>query len=145
MNDITKLYHNGRGTVSSYDTDGQLIGTIGQAEDVLNMAGLASTYWGKKIIAAEKRGKFTASNRQHAADWVTCACGRVTGDIPREPCLDEDSHSYNLPLDSLLKHHGFNFYDNVEEGRFLAAAETLVSIEARAITVAKAYLQEQRA
>ena len=46
MNDITKLYHNGRGTVSSYDTDGQLIGTIGQAEDVLNMAGLASTYWG---------------------------------------------------------------------------------------------------
>ncbi len=118
---------------------------MNEAKEYLELKGLDNSYWGKKIIAAEERGKFTASNRHHAADWVTCACGKITSDIPRTLDLDEDSHSYNVPLDSVLKDHGFSFYDNVEADRFLAAAETLVSIETRAIIVAKAHLKEQKA
>ncbi len=132
-----------RDTVTSYDTDGQLIETIGQAEDVLNMAGLDTTYWGKKIIAAEKRGRFTKSNSNEASDWVTCACGKVTSDIPRN--LDENSPVYKTPIDYRLQERGFDFYNTVEDNEFLAAAQTLVAIENRAITVAKAYLKEQRA
>jgi hypothetical protein len=116
---------------------------MNKAKEYLELKGYDQTYWGKKIIAAEKRGRFTESNINHSADWVTCACGRVTADIPRDP--DTHFHGYNTPLDAILRERGFDFYTAVDDNRFLKAAQTLVSIEARAIVVAKAYLQEQRA
>lgn len=105
------------------------------AQSYLLGRGLSATYWGKKIIAAEARGKFTESNINQSAGWVTCACGRVTADIPRDP--DTRFQSYNTPLDRILKGRGFAFYEAVEDNKFLDAAEILNDIETRARIVAK--------
>lgn len=106
-----------------------------EAQEYLTAKNLDTTYWGKKIIAAEARGNFTESNINQSAEWVTCACGRLTGDIPR--AADTRFQSYNMPLDRVLKDLGFEFYNAVEDNEFLYAAELLDKIETRARIVAK--------
>ena len=109
--------------------------TMREAQEYLTEKNQHITYWGKKIIAAEARGKFTESNINQSAGWVTCACGKVTADIPRDP--DTRFQSYNTPLDRILKGRGFAFYEAVEDNKFLDAAEILHEIETRARIVAK--------
>ncbi len=99
---------------------------IHPTKDYLERHNLDQTYWGKKIIAAEKRGGFTSSNREQSNDWVTCACGRITQDIPREN---------GCPHDLILSTLGSGFYNKVNNNEIDKAAEYLVEIEARAITV----------
>jgi hypothetical protein len=42
-----------------------------EVTNILTEANLQTSYWGKKIIAAAKRGHFTESNKEQALDWVT--------------------------------------------------------------------------
>ena len=113
-------------------------GTMNEARQYLELKGLDTTYWGRKIIAAEKRGDFTGFNVQQAGDFVTCACGRVTTDIPR--CRD-----YGGPLDSKIVRLGMQFDLDVTYNNFLEAAQTLTDIEARALIVANEHQRESTA
>jgi hypothetical protein len=110
---------------------------MNEARDYLELKGFDQTYWGSVIIAAEKRRGFTEDEDECALSWVTCACGSVTSDIPR----NEESK----PYDEELFDSGGLFSELVSGDAFLEAAQTLVRIEARAIIVAKAHLKEQRA
>ena len=111
---------------------------MNEARDYLELKGFDSTYWGNIIIEAEERGYFTSSNVIEGGSWVTCACGKVTSDIPRR------GHQ-RRPEDDRLVVLGERFDGCIEDDAFLKAAKTLVRIEARATIVAKEYLQEQRA
>ena len=116
------------GLVSGY-------GIVSEAKQYLELKGLGTTYWGKKIIAAENRGRFTDFNLEQAGDFVTCACGRVTVDIPR-------GGDYHVPLDSELERLGMQFDLDVTYNNFLEAARTLAAIEARAHIVANEHQRE---
>jgi hypothetical protein len=98
------------------------------AKRYLESAKLDKTFWGKKIIAAEKRGGFTLSNSSRAATWVTCACGKITQDIPR--------NRRSRPLDAELIRLGNLFSTDVDTNDFLSTAYLLARIEKRAIYVA---------
>lgn len=97
-----------------------------KAEQYLIKHNLDKTYWGKKIIAAERRGRFTESNVCQSDDWKTCACGK------------QDSRLHNRhghPNDDLLFNYGVDFCDHVESHKFYSAAVTLNKIEKRAAVV----------
>ena len=113
-------------------------GTMNEARQYLELKGLDATYWGKKTIAAEKRGRFTDFNLEQAGDFVTCACGRVTADIPRR-------RDYDVPCDEELERLGMQFESDVLTDNFLEAAKTLTAIEARALIVAKEHQRESTA
>jgi len=99
--------------------------------DVLQQAQLHDSYWGKKILAAEKRGKFTLSNVSEAASWVTCACGKSNTPIEMRP--SGFSRNYQPgPVDNKLRYLGDEFHVNVVDNEFMDAAKTLVEIEERA-------------
>ena len=111
---------------------------MNEARQYLELKGLDATYWGKKTIAAEKRGYFTESNVDQAGEGVTCACGRAASDIPRT--VVEGSTRY--PIDPHLQRLGSRFHLFVMGNQILKASETLVAIEARALIVAKEHQQE---
>ena len=106
------------------------------AQSYLLGSGLSATYWGKKIIAAEGRGRFTESNIDQANGWVTCACGKSTSDILRS--------FTGRPMDSYLGKLGEDFSEFVHGGEIYEAAKTLALIEKRATAVAKESLQEKQ-
>jgi hypothetical protein len=107
------------------------------AKTYLEKVKLDETYWGKKIIAAEKRGRFKESEGDQAAKWTTCACGNESYNIPRGP-------RYNEPLDEVLYDLGFRFSFIIEDNQFVNAAEMLFWIEERAMIVAKKFDEEQK-
>ena len=93
-------------------------------EQILRDARLLSTFWGRRIMAARKRNRFTEKDKKHAAFWQTCACGRLTQNIPR---------NFNgRPYDRDLFKLGCDFCDHVTASRTKQAALTLVDIEKRA-------------
>ncbi len=67
-----------------------------------------------------------------AGSWVTCACGKVAEDIPRDPKLHD-------PLDLYLRKMGNTFHDFVVWDDFLGAAHNLNRIEKRALEVVMEY------
>lgn len=89
---------------------------------------LDKTYWGKKIIAAADRGQFTHANKEASGNWVTCACGQVSVDIPRCGGM--------MPKDLHLSGLGVQFDCAVLDNKPYEAAEALVRIEERAALVA---------
>jgi len=103
--------------------------------DVLQRGMVHDTYWGKKILAAEKRGKFTPSNVNEAASWVTCACGKSITPIAMRPSGSNKNYQPG-PVDDKLRHLGDEFHVNVVDNEFLYAAKTLVEIEERARSLA---------
>jgi hypothetical protein len=86
--------------------------------------GLASTFWGRRIIGAEEKGRFTRDDRDLAEGWTTCACGKSDPRIPRS--------SSGIPLDHQMSVNGIRFYRRIFSHNFLEAAQTLVLIERRA-------------
>ena len=96
---------------------------MGKAEEVLAKAKLKSSYWGRKIIQAERGGGFSDDSVELASNWITCACGRLDDGIPR---LGE------VPIDPTLKNLGSLFYTRVSRNNSLGAAKVLVKIEERA-------------
>lgn len=101
-------------------------------EQILRDAKLLSTFWGRRIMAASKRKKFTEKEKNDSANWTTCACGRVTIDIPRVS-------SIGAPCDMTLRIRGYDFFSHVSGSRVRQAALTLVAIEERARIVASQY------
>lgn len=99
-----------------------------KATKILRKARLGSTHWGRRIIAAEKRGRFRRRQKDDACSWVTCACGKLDG-ISRG--------SLGIPLDKDLQRLGHIFTDSVAANRFTKAAEALIAIEKRADQLAK--------
>lgn len=97
--------------------------------------GLENTHWGRRITAAKKRGYFTGEDKVEAGDWVTCACGKATADIPR--FKDPDSTVHNAPLDLELSHLGYQFHYAVKGDHPGIALILLERIELRAQVVAK--------
>jgi len=94
------------------------------AKELLVERKLDKSYWGKKIIAAEKRGGFTDSNVREAENWVTCACGKA---LPKEHCT-----ANGTPLDYEMNRLGKLFESHVRFDLFLRAAHILCGIEERA-------------
>ena len=100
------------------------------AEQILKDHGLHDSHWGKRIIAAEQNGGFNEQDIHDAANWVTCACGKVTHDIPRGK-----SFSSNAPKDGKLLDLGGSFHYRISTQSFAASAIALINIEKRAIEV----------
>lgn len=76
---------------------------MNSAREILTAHKLENTFWGKKIIAAENRGRFTESNQFAGSRWTTCACGKLDDGIPREDgggddWAPEDDDLYRLGL-----------------------------------------------
>ena len=92
---------------------------------------LEETFWGKAILDADEQhhGHFSAEEKDMASEWPTCACGKATSDIPRNPT--------GVPVDTTLETLGYDFADAVGEGDTEEAAITLVDIEKRAMIVAQ--------
>lgn len=99
------------------------------AKELLTNAGLAKTYWGKKIIAAEKRGELDETDYSMSLSWQTCACGKQDARIPRD--------KYGCPEDYQLYRLGEDFPRFIRLKEFLDAAQTLVAIEKRAAEILK--------
>ena len=91
------------------------------------------TQWRKRVDDAEKRGSFTESEMELAANWNTCAIGEarmLTDKVRLEPGGDTDSG--DPPVDPELNYLGYRFYaDGVSENRFDRCRELLSLIEAR--------------
>ena len=66
----------------------------------------------------------------YAANWVTCACGAQSTNIPR--------FKDGTPKDTLLNKYGYEFFINVGNKNATAAAYTLHHIEQRATELIKA-------
>ena len=98
--------------------------TIGRATALLMEHGLAATYWGKRIIAAEETGGFAASDNAQSGKWLDCACGKLTAQIARLPS--------GAPKDKRLYELGDAFAVAVDRDEITDAAVTLVQIEQRA-------------
>lgn len=118
------------------------------ALEILTDARLHTSYWGKRIIKAEKRGRFTENDSEMVADWMTCACGKQDPRIPRldfETCIANRSLGcLGAPADSELREKGVIFYNHIKEHRFVDAARTLVKIEKRASIVLRMAQQQEK-
>lgn len=112
---------------------------MNEAKQYLDSKGLSDTYWGKIIIEAEDRGRFTIREITLGNSWVTCACGQLTSDIPRFI----KGGLLRGPKDLELENLGYGFGQTVMVSAFFASAKALHEIETRAIIVATEYQQEQ--
>lgn len=111
------------------------------ALQILTKANLDETHWGIRIVEAEASGKgFCTKDRNQANNWMTCACGMITYDIPRH-CHPNDLGHYkqDAPEDGVLYNLGGLFYICISHGNYLEAAKVLVQIEDQARIVAKEY------
>jgi hypothetical protein len=100
-----------------------------KAKRYLEYKNLHETYWGKRIIAAEENGGFSDEDVELAGDYVTCACGKVTHDIPR-------SSETSIPYDNKIADLGLRFNTEVISEEPWEAAKILVEIELRARLIA---------
>lgn len=100
------------------------------AATLLRSAKLHRTVWGKRIVAAEIRGKFSQRTCRLAKEWPTCACGRVPVDIPHY------RNVRGMPKDFELQTLGGAFWYAVDVNKFSRAARLLIQIERRAAIVA---------
>lgn len=98
--------------------------------EILTENKLENTYWGKAILDADEQHNevFSTEDKEKAADWPTCACGKATSDIPRTPA--------GMPVDSVLEKLGYEFSDAVNDNNTEEAALIMVEIEKRALIVA---------
>jgi len=119
------------------------------ALEILSNANLENSFWGKKVIAAEKRGHFTDSNFQNANSWVTGACGKDETAVTYFPELLD-----NLPpRDRKVRKLGEEFYEAVRDGAsthywnreyrlgfIRGAASTLVEMQERLLDIDDAFM-----
>ncbi len=103
------------------------------AKQILTKARLHKSHWGKRIIAAEKRGGFTDKVFYDAMSWTTCACGKQSAKIPRL--------ATGHPLDNPLRSLGGKFAAEVSANGYPAAARILIAIEKRAAIVLRQTLK----
>lgn len=100
---------------------------------------LKDTYWGQIITIAEQKNCFSSKNVSESRHWVTCACGRVTVDIPRfkeTVFLSTSRHWVGEPKDNELRELGTDFSLAVGGNNYDWAKQLLVQIENRARKIA---------
>ena len=117
------------------------------ATEIVTNANLQNSYWGEKIIAAEKRGHFTLKDKRESSSWVTCACGKTSYIQEKEKPVGH----WDSPNDDLLFKYGEDFgthvalasiderYNKTNQpymaSAMILAAKTLVKIEERACSL----------
>ena len=105
-----------------------------KAKKILETAKLQDTFWGKIIIASEKRGHFTVHKKELAGDRITCACGKLDNNIPR--------FSDGDPIDPYLREYGKLFEASVLDCDFAKAAQLLCKIEKRSAKILSENIDE---
>ena len=100
---------------------------MSQVQSILAEAGLDKSHWGKRILAANRADEFTRADVADAGSWVTCACGKLSDGVQRNPT--------GSPRDGVLMLLGQRFSEAVNDDEFVTTAECLVRIEARAVIV----------
>lgn len=110
-----------------------------KARKILIENGLIATHWGHIIDkAANSTEGFTLKNMNDAADWVTCACGKLV-----EEGIEKDSDG--TPMDAELTFLGYEFNENVcNNDSPEEAAKTLVAIQHRAAILIKEYHENSK-
>lgn len=101
---------------------------IGKAHRILLAAGLASSYWGRQIIRARRRGRFTKGDYENSADWIACACGKLYLKKPF-PIRDFGNALKPVPRSAFLEDLGMEFKEKVWSNDFIGSALVLVKIE----------------
>lgn len=86
--------------------------------------------WRDVIEEARKRGGFTDAEKDRAADWLSCACGRLDPRIPKWK-TDGKVALAGAPKDPSLRALGVDFSVNVYYSYFGEASSTLDLIEKR--------------
>lgn len=84
-------------------------------------------YWWTAIKRARARGRFTDAECERSHNWVTCACGRQDGAIPR--------FNGGCPVDAILWQLGNRFTVAVHSNSLDLATDVLIQIEKRAAEV----------
>jgi hypothetical protein len=100
-----------------------------KAKKLLVEAGLDKTHWGARIIYAEEVEFTTEDDKEDAADWITCACGR------QDPRIEKQGDGLNQPKDRELVSLGLRFNESIYDNDMAYAATLLISIEERAAIV----------
>lgn len=101
--------------------------------EILTEAGLDQKHWGKRIIAAEKRGAFSQKERRDATGWTTCACGKQDPRLHDNDGFPTDQQLDNLALEFCYAVCGKHEPWGIEEApSAIKAARTLIAIEKRA-------------
>tara|TARA_B110000240_G_C13491269_1_gene449683 strand:+ start:1580 stop:1942 length:363 start_codon:yes stop_codon:yes gene_type:complete len=94
---------------------------------LLTVAGLESTMWGRRIVAAAKRGDWNDYDLSMAGRWTSCACGQM------DPWIEIAN---GCPADSELWMLGCKFgkLRTTEQGdMFERAACLLIAIHTRSM------------
>ena len=68
------------------------------ATEIIEQNNFQYSYWGKKIIAAEKENSFSKMHKKEAVGWITCACGQLDVSVERD--------ANNAPVDAVLQELG---------------------------------------
>jgi hypothetical protein len=103
-------------------------------------------YWWGVLEKAKReaiRGaatRFNQREKERAADWTTCACGRQDDGIERHDETTTDNWGYAItvegaPKDDVLMQLGTKFSDYINADDVFNAELTLMKIEKRAATV----------
>lgn len=105
---------------------------------------LLKTHWGVRLRKASECRRFTDKDKNDAACWPTCACGKMHA---RKPYHEGDNPQE--PVDRELQRLGTIFYECVRDGlhhtdqtrrekAIVQAAETMVAIEKQGSLVGSA-------
>lgn len=92
-----------------------------KAVDILKRESKDNTYWGLRIVQAEKSRLFTPEDKRLAKSWQTCACGKSNKHFQKD--------RRNVPVDSEVASLGQKFSCYINNNKFVEAAKTLVAIE----------------
>lgn len=69
-----------------------------------------------------------------ASQWPLCACGSLCRVIPR---MVGATGPFGAPLDSVLRVHGQDFYENIKNGDLVKARMSMNNVEYRATEVVR--------
>ena len=106
------------------------------ALEVLTRFNLEKSFWGRRIIKAEKSGSFTKKDIAQASNWVTCACGKSNYSVER--------YDNKIPIDFKLGKLGEEFatvlnstpqYLGDPPQQYLDATNILIDIKRRAKSI----------
>jgi hypothetical protein len=104
---------------------------MGSAAGLLIASNLKDSMWGKRIVAAVKRGDWNDEDVYMAGSWKSCACGEMDPWIE----LDPGSLCGKMPKDVELYNLGCEFagLGDGKDNMFEIAAQLLIAIHNRSM------------
>ena len=103
---------------------------MGSAETLLTVNNLEDSMWGRRIVAAAKRGDWNDYDLSMAGRWTSCACGQM------DPWIEIDPGTDGGPMDAKLWQLGCEFgklYSSEQGDMFDRAARLLIAIHTRSM------------